>query len=93
MKPPARTGLRLINKAVGVSKVEIRVQPGDEVEVSEDVAAQLAAQNLDFVPKDSDAAKRALPYPPPDPEETEATVEEPKPEKARPVKRAAKKRA
>lgn len=81
-----RPGLRVINKSNHVSKVYVAVQPGDELEVSEDVAAQLAAQNLDFVSTDHDDAAKAPQYPPPvgDPETEDAPVDEkPKPVRTR----------
>jgi hypothetical protein len=81
-----RPGLRVINKSNSVSKVTVHVAAGDELEVSEDVAAQLAAQNLDFVPKDHPDAAKAQQYPPPV-EEDAPEAEEPK---AKPVKRARK---
>lgn len=82
-----RPGLRVINKSSGLSKVTIHVAAGDELEVSEDVAAQLAAQNQDFVATDSDAAGRAVPYPPVDPD-----VVDEEPEK-QPAKRTSKRAA
>jgi hypothetical protein len=90
-----RPGLRVINKSNSVSKVTIHVAAGDSLEVSEEVAAQLAAQNLDFVPADSDDAAKALPYPPPVEEDTPdepvaEVVEETKP---KPTKRTAHKRS
>ena len=81
-----RPGLRVINKGNSVSKVTLVIQPGDELEVSEDVAAQLDAQTQDFVPATPDVYKRTVPYPPP-PEEVEVVEDT----ESRPAKRAAKK--
>jgi hypothetical protein len=88
-----RPGLRVINKSNHVSKVSLNVAAGDELEVSEDVAAQLAAQNLDFVSTDHDDAAKAPQYPPPveEPETEEAPAEEvekPKPTRARSKRRS-----
>lgn len=82
--------LRVINKSNHVAKVAVVVQPGDELEVSEDVAAQLDAQSLDFVPSDHPDAAKAVPYPPvEEADEPAAEVDEaPAP---RPRKRSARK--
>ena len=82
-----RPGLRVINKSHSVSKVTVHVAAGDELEVSEDVAAQIAAQNGDFVAVGSDDAAKAVPYPP----VVEVEADQAEPEK-RPAKRGAKKR-
>jgi hypothetical protein len=69
--------LRVINKSNHVSKILVGVQPGDELEVPEDVKRQIYAQNGDFT--------AAEPEPEPEPE-TE-------PVEAKPAKRTAKKAA
>lgn len=43
MKPPTPGLRRLVNDSHDVAKVSLVVPPGDELEVSEDVAAQLQA--------------------------------------------------
>ena len=82
--------LRVINKSNHVSKVLVNVQPGDELEVSEDVAAQIAGQSLDFVPTDHADAVKAVPYPPVEPEADEPVADEPV-EKPKPRKRTVRK--
>lgn len=80
--------LRVINKSNHVSKVAVVVQPGDALEVSDDVAAQLAGQNLDFVPSDHPDAAKAVPYPPVEDEAEPVAEEAPAP---KPRKRSARK--
>lgn len=41
---PISPRLRVINKSNGVAKIDLRVAPGDELEVSADVAAQLGSE-------------------------------------------------
>ena len=78
---PIRKQLRNISN--GVAKVQINVAAGDEIEVSEDVAAQLAHQGAPFRDTSSPAAT-------PEP----AEVADPAPSKKVPAKKtAAKKRA
>ena len=57
--------LRLINKTNAVAKINLIVPPGDELEVSEEVAAQLPQA---FVGAGTEAAEVAVPYPPVEPE-------------------------
>ena len=45
LTPPAR--LRRVNHSVSTARVDLRVAPGDELEVSEAVAAQLGAEFKD----------------------------------------------
>ena len=71
--------LRVVNKSNHVSKIVVGVQPGDEVEVSEDVKRQIYAQNGDFT---------AVTEPEPAEPETE-----PEPVEAKPAKRTAKRKA
>jgi hypothetical protein len=49
LRPPTPGLRRLHNKTKDVAKVEVSVGPYDELEVSEDVAAQLQAQSAAFV--------------------------------------------
>ena len=73
---------RLRNISNDVAKVEIVLAPGDEIEVSEDVAAQLAHQRAPFRPPGED---RPL---------AEPSAGEPEPEDETPVKaKRARKRA
>jgi hypothetical protein len=82
-----RPGLRVINKSQDVSKVQIHVAAGDELEVSAAVAAQLAAQNQDFAEVGTEAAGRAVQYPPPveaaEAEDDPVVDEKPKPVRTR----------
>jgi hypothetical protein len=72
--------LRVINKSNHVSKILVGVQPGDELEVSEDVKRQIYAQNGDFTAAEPD----------PEPAEPETETE---PVDVKPAKRAAKRKA
>lgn len=45
LTPPAR--LRRVNHSVSTARVDLRVEPGDELEVSEAVAAQLGPEFQD----------------------------------------------
>lgn len=72
---------RLRNTSNGLAKVSIAVAPGDEIEVSEEVAAQVAAQRAPLVASNTPAAS--------EPTEPAAESEPAKP-KARPRKAAGK---
>lgn len=74
---------RLRNLSNDVVKVALTVPPGDELEVSEDVAAQVAHQRASLT--DVDAT-------PPGPKITEPIPEPVDEAPAEPVKKAAKKR-
>lgn len=72
---PLTPGLRRFrNDSKQVAKVDLHVRPGDELEVSEDVAAQLEAASTAFKPADG------LP-PFPDLTAAPAPADEPIPEK------------
>lgn len=55
---PISPRLRVINKSNDVAKVDLRVAPGDELEVSADVAAQLGSE---FAAAESKAAPEPAP--------------------------------
>lgn len=57
---PINPRLRVINKSNGVAKVDLRVAPGDELEVSADVAAQLGSE---FAGVSTAAVPKAAPAP------------------------------
>lgn len=71
---------RLRNTSNGLAKVSIAVAPGDEIEVSEEVAAQVAAQRAPLVASNTPAA----------PEPTEPTEPTAEPEPAKPKARTRK---
>lgn len=77
LTPPSPGLRRIHNKSKHVAKVAVIVQPGDELEVSDDVALQLVAQTPVF-------ADGAAPVPV---EDVEAV---PEPVEAAPVKPARK---
>lgn len=59
-----RPGLRVINKSNAVAKITIHVAAGDELEVSQDVADQIAAASQAFAPAEPEIYKKVKPYPP-----------------------------
>ena len=69
---------RLRNHSNGLAKIQLNVAAGDEIEVSEDVAAQLAHQGAPFSEIES---------------ETAAEPVKPKPAKKAPAKKAPAKKA
>jgi len=79
LNPPTPSLRRLYYDAVSPAKVQIVVQPGDALHVSDDVAGQLIAGSAQF--KDADAPKPPTPPPPPEPQADELEPE-PEPEPA-----------
>lgn len=90
LRPPTPGLRRLHNKTKDVAKVEVSVGPYDELEVSEDVAAQLQAQSPAFV--DGSAPEWPEEWNPA-PEDTDEKAEDKAPaKKATRAKKAAPKR-
>lgn len=83
---PIRPRLRNISNSV--AKVQISVAPGDELEVSDDVAAQLAHQGAPFRPPGEDR-----PLAEPSASEDDLTPEPAAPEAPEPVQRTKKRPA
>lgn len=78
--------MKLRNDSKQVAKVDVRIAPGDVLDVPDDVAEQLQAQSTHFVPSDAPVGS-------PEPEgETTADAEDDEagaePTKAAPAKRA-----
>lgn len=96
MLNPIRGGLRLVNRTNGLARVELRLQPGDEIEVPE--GSVLEQDRGPLTPVEAPqtnpapaAADTGEPEAPVEPEKAEPARKEPA--KKAPAKRAPRKRS